>query len=205
VRRRRPPFALVLSALVAGAAIAVLLVSGGPSASGGGHQPTVGVGPSHACARTRAQAEVTARSAIIITAATRAPVRVTEQATGPNGIATVTRSETLTARLRLSQPVSVRRSAAATAGACANAGSFTAAHDEALRKAYATALTAAHAEAARAAAVSLKGLMRRLYPSVLSQARARATARARQLALTAEPALAAQARAQARRRAGASR
>jgi hypothetical protein len=203
VRRRPPRFALVLSVLIAAAGIAVLVLSGSPQSHRGGRQPTVGLGPSHACARSRAAAAVTTHSAIVITATAQAPVRVTEQASGPSGTATVALSETVAGRLRLSQPVSVRRAASAAARACADAGSFTAAHHTALRIAYRHALADAHAVAARRAASSLRSLTHRMYPSVLAHARAKAAARAHRLAVAAAPRLAARAAAEARRRAGA--
>lgn len=201
MRRRPPRFALVLSALVAAAGIAVLLLDNGPSSPS--PPPTIGFGATRVCVTAPAQAEVTAQSAIVITATSEAPLTATESASGPKGLATVTRHELLTARFRVSEPVSVRRVARSRASACARADSSTAAHDVAVRKASAQALLAAHKAAAQAAATNLKALLHRLYPGVLRKAQAKAAARARQLARGALPALAAQAAAQARRQAGA--
>ncbi|MBV8431533.1 MAG: hypothetical protein JO244_10245, partial [Solirubrobacterales bacterium] len=192
-----PRFALVLSVLVAGAAIAVLLLTSGSSPSGPGTEPTIGLGASHQCARTRASAQVTAQSAIVITATSRAPLSVTEQATGPNGTASVTRQELVTARVKLSDPVAIKNQAQAEAGACASTRAA------ALRVAYGLALRAAHATAAKDAESELRALIRRLAPSVLSQAQAKASVRAHRLALAALPAATAQAAAAARRQAGA--
>lgn len=203
MRKRPPPFALVLSLLVAGAALAVVLAGqrGGdpPSAT---QPPTIGIGSTHACVTTRAVAQAAARSAIVITASAQAPVAVSQQASGPNGIFTVTRSDVVAARVQADQPVEVRRVAAAQARACANSDSSAGARTAALRQAYALALSAAHTQAAKDAAGELDTVIRKQYRSVLAQARAKAEARARQLALAAEGTLAAEARAQARRRAG---
>lgn len=200
---RPPRFPLVLALLVATAGVAILLLVGGPTSSGTGTSPTIGIGPAHACRIAHARAQVTARSAIIVTATANAPLSVTEQASGPKGVATVTRNRVLSARLKVSQPVGITAIAGAHRRACANAGSQTAAGDRALRQAYAAALSAAHTAAGRNAEHALRALLHRLYPSVLRRARARAAARAHQLAVAGAPALAARARADARRRAGA--
>jgi len=199
---RPPRFALVLSALIAGVGIAVLLADTGSSPSGQTHEPTVGLGPSHICVHAPAEAQVTAQSEIVITANEEAPVSVTERASGPKGLASVTKQTLASARLRVSEPVSVKRGAKATAGACANADSSTAAHDLALRKASTLALARAHAAAAQGAETALRALMHRLYPSVLQRARAEAAVHARRLAQQALPTLEAQAAAAARRQAG---
>jgi hypothetical protein len=202
VPRRPPRFALVLSALIAGVGIAVLVADTGSSPPAQTTQPTVGLGPSHICLQAPAEAQVTAQSEIVITANEEAPVSATERAIGPNGTASVTKQALESARLRVSEPVSVKRVAKARAGACANADSSTAAHDLALRKASTVALASAHAAAARSAQTALRALMRRLYPAVLQRARAEAAVHARQLAHRALPALEAQAAAAARRQAG---
>jgi hypothetical protein len=202
MRKRRPPFALVLSVLVAGAAVAIFLAG-----QGGGHRantrpPTIGLGPSHACVTTRAEAQAEDHSAIVITATAQAPVLVTEHAVGPKGIATVTRSGVATARVRAEQPVGVKRTAVAQARACANSASSGGARTAALRRAYAVALAAAHAQAIKDAAGELATAMHEQYPSVLAQARTKAEARAHQLARAAEAPFAREAQAEARRRAG---
>jgi hypothetical protein len=202
VLRRPPRFALVLSALVAGAAVAVLLLDTGSSPAGPGPTPTVGLGPSRACVHAPAQARVTARSAIVVTITSQAPIRVTQQATGPRGAVSVTQGTVVTAHERFSQPVAVTHVTAVRAGACANAGSSTAARDLAERRAASLALAAAHADAAHDADTALRNLMRRLYPSVLRQARAQGAFHARQLGERALPLLTARALAEARRQAG---
>lgn len=202
--KRRPSFALLLSALVAAAALVIVLTGRGGSHQGPntGGTPTVGIGPAHACMSTRAAASLTARSAIIVTASATAPLTVTEQATGANGIAAVTRSESLSARVRADQPVAIRHVSVVAARACAEGQSTTAARTAALRAAYAAALARARADAAEGAAQTLRSEMNRLYPTVLQTARAQASARAHALTVAARPALAAQALAQARRDAG---
>lgn len=203
MRKRRPPFALVLSVLVAGAAAAIVLAGqGGSHPATGTQPPTIGIGSTHACVTTRAGAPASERSAIVITATSEAPVTVTEQAGGPRGIATVTRSAVVTARVRADQPVEVQRTAVAQARACGNSDSSGGARTVALRHAYAVALAAAHAQAAKDAAGELASVVHEQYPSVLAQAQAKADARAHQLALAAEPRLEAEALAEARRRAG---
>lgn len=151
---------------------------------------------------TEAQAQSEDRSAIVVSATAAAPVKVSEQALGPNGIATVTRSEVVTARIRAEEPVEVQRTMGARARVCAKGESSTAARTTALRAAYARALTTAHALAARQAARSLARLVQREYPTVLADAKGRAAARAHRFAVRAAMALAAKARAEARQRAG---
>lgn len=203
VMRKRPPFTLVLSALVAAAALAIALAG-----RGSGHQPTtsqpptVGIGPASACITTGALARVADRSAIVISATAHAPVRVTEQAVGPRGIATVTRSEMVSASVKARAPVEVQRTSGARARVCAKGQSPTAARARAVRAAYARALTAAHSLAVRQAGQSLNALIHSQYPRVLAAAKNRAAAKAHQLAVAAGTALAARARAQARQRAG---
>lgn len=193
----------MLSTLVAIAAIALALAG-----RGSGHKPTTGrpptfeTGRAKACVTTTAEAEVAERSAIVITATARAPISVTEQASGPRGIATVTRSEVVTARVRADEPVEVKRTTGAHARACANGPSSTAARTAALRLAYGRALTDAHALAARQAAHSVTALVHTQYPRILAQAKGKADTRAHELALSAGATLEAQARAQARQRAG---
>ena len=79
----------------------------------------------------------------MIDATAQAPVSVTEQATGPNGIATVTRSTTSVARMSAKQPVAVTRTEIARARACSSGNSLAAARTLALRIAYARALARA--------------------------------------------------------------
>ena len=203
MRKRPPPFAMVLSALVAAAAVAIVLVGRAPSHQpGSSRPPTIGIGSTRACVTTTAEAQSDDRSAIVITASAEAPLQVTEQASGPRGIVTVTRSEIVTARVKADEPVEVKRTSGARARACANADSTTAARTAALRVAYARALAAAHALAAKQAAQALTAALHNRYPSVLAQTRNQAAARARRLALSAEPSLAARAQAEARSRAG---
>ncbi len=63
-------FALVLTAIVAAAALAIVLTSRG---SGPHNPPTIGTGVARACISTRAAAQVTARSSIMIDATTAGP------------------------------------------------------------------------------------------------------------------------------------
>lgn len=203
MRKRRPPFTLVLSTLVAAAALAITLAGRGSShPPGSSRPPTLGIGSTRACVTTDAEARSDERSAIVINATAAAPVRVSEQAAGPNGIATVTRSEVVSARIKADEPIEVERTTGARARVCADGESSTAARTTALRAAYARALAAAHALAVRQAARSLTRLIRSEYPTVLAEARGRASARAHGLALRAATALAAQARSEARQRAG---
>jgi hypothetical protein len=201
--RKPPRFALVLSALLAASALAIVLADRGNSRQPTGNQPpTISSGPSHACITTRAEATSINRSAIVVSAKVEQPVNVTEQASGPKGIATVTRSEVVSATIRADEPVEVKRTAVAHARACANGESQTAARATALRTAYARALAAAHAAAARQAARSLAALIKKQYPTVLANARTKAGAKAHQLGLKVEASLEAKAKAEARRRAG---
>jgi hypothetical protein len=203
VPKRPPRFTLVLSALVAAAALAIVLAGRGSGSQPTTTEPsTIGTGPAHACITTGAEARFDDRSAIVVTAKVEQPVTVTESASGPRGIATVMRSEVVSASVRADQPVEVKRTAAARARACAHGESPTAARAAALRAAYARALAAAHALAVRQGARALRAMIHSRYSIVLANARARAGAEAHRLALAAEASLATKARAEARRRAG---
>ncbi len=199
MQARRPRFALVLTAIVGAAALVIALTT---RSSPTHTPPSVGIGPGRACVRSQAEARVTARSSIVITATSETPVSVTEEAGGANGTIVVTRSETTVARVSATQPVAVARTELASGRACASGSSSTAARSLALRIAYTRALARAHASAEATAARALRTLERRLYPSVLAKARAAADARAKQLALGARNRLAAQAEAEAVKRAG---
>lgn len=202
LRKRRPPFALVLSALVAAAALAIAIAGRGSGGTSTTQPPTIGIGATRACVTTSARALSDDRSAIVVTASAQAPVNVTEQASGPKGVAAVTRGEVLTARARADQPLEVKRTAGARARACADGDSRTAARAAAVREAFSRALAVAHALASEEARQSLRALMQREYRSVAATAQSAATSRAHRLALAAEPALASQAHAEARSRAG---
>jgi hypothetical protein len=203
MRKRRPPFTLLLSALVAAAALVITLAGRGST-----HRPatptppSIGIGSTRACVTTGAAAQSDDRSAIVVNATVQAPVRVTEQASGPNGTATVTRSKLVSARASADEPVAVKHTSAARVRACAEGNSMTAARTTALRAAYARALSDAKGLAAHQAAQSLTELVHAEYPAVLAAAKSKAAARAHQLALTAGALLAAQARTQALQRAG---
>lgn len=204
-RVRKPPrFTFVLSALIAASALAIVLAD-----RGSGRQPTatqppsIGTGPTHACITTGAEARVVLRSTIVVSAKVEQPVSVTEQASGPRGVATVTRSEVVSATIRADEPVEVKRTAVAHARACAHGESQVAARARALRAAYTRALAAARAAAKRQATKALAALIHTQYPVVLANARSRAGAKAHQLGLVVEAELATKAKAEARRRAGA--
>lgn len=193
----------MLSTLVAVAALVIAIAGRGSGhAPNSGRPPSFETGRAKACVTTVAKAQATERSAIVITATADAPVNVSEQAIGPRGIATVTRSEVVTARVRADEPVAVKRTTGANARACARGTSSTAARTAALRRAYARALADAHVLAVRQATRSVAALLHNQYPRVLAEAKGRAAARAHQLALTAGARLEALARAQARQRAG---
>ncbi len=203
VFRRRPRFALVLSALLAAAALAIVLAGrGSTQRHSTSRPPTIGIGAARACVRTGAAATVEERSTIRLRATVEAPVSVTEQATGPNGTVAVTRSEVLSATATATEPVAVKRTADDRARACANGESSTAAHTAALRLAYADALTRAHAIAMHQAAGALTALINSRYHAVLDAAKRKAGTRAHKLALAAEAPLATKAAEEARKRAG---
>jgi hypothetical protein len=194
----------VLSALVAAAALVIVLAGRGST-----HQhstlrpPTIGIGATRACVRTGAEAQSDDRSSIALTATVEVPVSVTEQASGPRGVVTVTRSDVVKATAAAREPLEVKRTARAKARACANGASTAAAGAAALRIAYADALATAHSRATHEAERSLTALIDRRYHAVLAAAKRKAAARAQQLALAAEATLASKAKAEARRRAGA--
>jgi hypothetical protein len=193
----------VLPALVAvGALVFVLVSHASRRHAGAARPPAVGLARSRACVTTSAEGHALARSAIVVDARASAPIRVSEQASGPGGIVTVTRSEQVTAGVRVEQPVEVSQAAGARARACADGRSVTAARTAALRAAYLRALALARGLAGSLARHSLAAALRSQYPLVAAAARRRAELRAHELALAAGAALATQAQALARQRAG---
>jgi hypothetical protein len=203
MRWRAPRFTLLLSGLVAAAALVIVLAGGGrPSRPRAGPPLQIGsIGHAQACMSTDATARATARGIVAFTGTATVPVRVTETAVGPRAAVTVTRGGNFTASVRASRHLSVTDRAVARDRVCARGASRTAARGLALRRAYAIARLRAGQRAAAGAQRALRALEHRVYPLVRSAARAAAGRRAQALALAARPALIRTARRQAARRA----
>jgi len=177
VRLRRPPFALLLVAILGLIAIAVLAYGGGAKHVG---TPSIsGPQPTRACVTAHAQAQAVARGTAAGTATATAPVTVTERATGPKGSVAVTRSATLVERARTHAVLTVGQSATKAARACATGAG---ARSSALQRAYALALARARATARTHAHRALQRLVRRVAPVELARARQEASLRARSAA-----------------------
>jgi hypothetical protein len=199
MRWRRPRFALVLTAVTGLAALAVVLLGGGgPAARGNGSGPAKG-GRSQACLTTRAPARVTLRGTVSATATAAAPLRVVQRAQGSTSVVTVTRNASFTAKVRATRVVAVTQTSAGSGHACATASSVPAARGLAIRHAYGIARTSAHNQAVAGARRGLARLEKRVYPSLLAQARSEALKRAQAEAAAARPRLAAAAHRQALR------
>lgn len=178
MRLRRPPFALLLVAILGLIAIAVLLAYGGGVKHVG--TPSIsGPQPTRACVTAHAQAQAVARGTAAGTATATAPVTVTERATGPKGSVAVTRSATLVERARTHAVLTVGQSATKAARACATGAG---ARSSALQRAYALALARARATARTHAHRALQRLVRRVAPVELARAHQEASLRARSAA-----------------------
>jgi hypothetical protein len=201
--RRRPPFALVLVALVAlfGGVLA-LVGSGGKSPAVHPGTPRSSGPAGYACVSTRAAAVATARSAVKAGVSASVPLVVSQTFTGPAGSASARLSENVVERASLSRPVLVRHGAVASGRACARGSSSAAARGTALTRAYKRALISARAQARSLAAATLRSYIARLGPSTLAAAHAAALANARAAAAAARPALEREALAEAKARAG---
>jgi hypothetical protein len=205
MRFPRPRFTLLLTGLVALAALAIILTGGsGPGTPTTAPPPTSGpTVAERACIRTEAQARRTARGTIAATGRATFPLRVSQTVVGPRVAVTVTRGGSFAASVRAGRHLAVTERAVATARACARGPSLTAAKGLAVRRAYALARTRARAEAAAGARRGLRALEQRTYPLVRADAQAAAGRRAEALALAARPALILAARREASRKAGA--
>jgi hypothetical protein len=204
-RLRRPRFSLLLSGLVALAALAIV-VAGGNGAGGGqprGQRQPAGSGPprQRACVTTQAQARDIARAVVTATGRATVPEKVSGTAIGPRAAITVTRGARFTAQVTASRHIAVTERAVAKARRCAVGRSPTASRGLALREAYAVARVRAKKLAARGAARGLQTLRRRVLPLVQIAARSAALRRAQSEALAARPSLIQAARRQAHRRA----
>lgn len=200
MRRRRPPFALVLAAVLALAALAIVLLGGnGPSARGSGTGPVQSVpgGRERACLTTHAQANVTLRKTLSATGTATAPLRVVQKVRAGRSVVTVTRTASFTAKVGATRVVGVRQVSVGTGHACATASSVAAARGLAIRRAYAIAMRAAHSHAAAGASNGLQREVKRVYPSLVSEAHSQAEQRAQAQAAAARPALAITAHARA--------
>jgi hypothetical protein len=192
VRWRRPRFALVLTAVVALAALAVVLLGGGsPKASHNGTGPVKSLpsGRMHACLTTRAQAQAILRGTVSATATATAPLRVVQKVRGSRSVVTVTRAASFTASVGATRVVGVKQVSVGSGQACATAASLPAARGLAIRHAYAIALANAHRQARARARQSLHRLETQVYPSLLAQAQSAAQQRSRAQATAARPAL----------------
>jgi hypothetical protein len=189
--RRRPPFALVLVALVAafGGLFALIATSG----SGGGAPVTATGGPARACATARAEAAATARQTLEAPVDASVPVSVTEHARR----LTVTLSETVVERATATRTVDVRRGAVVSRRACAHAPTFDAAHGTALTRAYKEALAAARSKAHVAAVHAAKVFAARQLPILQADARRKLEAHAEATAASVRQRLLREARARA--------
>jgi hypothetical protein len=206
MRFRAPRFTLLLTGLVALAALAIVLTGGsGPGTTTTAPPPASGPTSEaqQACIRTEAQARDTARGTVAATGRATLPMKVSQTVVGPRAAVTVTRGGSFTARVRAGRHLAVTERAVATARACARGPSLTAAKGLAVRRAYALARIRARAQAAAGAQRGLRALERRTYPLVQAAARAAAARRARAFALAARPALILAARREASRKAGA--
>ena len=202
--RRPPRFTLLLTSLVALAALAIVLLGG---AAGGPPSPP----PSHpglpaavrACITTEAQGRATARGVISATGSATVPLRVSQTVVGPRAAVTVTRGGSFTDSVRASRRLAVTEHAVARVRECVRGPTLTAARGLAVRRAYATARIRARRQAAAGAQRGLHTLERRVYPLVQAEARSSAQRRAEASALAARPALIRAARHQAVGQAGA--
>jgi hypothetical protein len=192
MRWRRPPFALVLTAVITLAALAVVLLGGGSPRANRNRTGTVKSLPgSHlrACMTTRAQAQATLRGTVSATATGTAPLRVVQKVRGSRSVVTVTRTASFTAKVGATRIVGVKQVSVGSGHACATAASLPAARGLAIRHAYAIAMANAHRQATAGARQGLHRLEKRAYPSVLAQAQLAAQQRSRAQATAALPAL----------------
>src|SRR5436305_10629611 len=120
MRLRRPRFTLLLTGLVAVAAVAIV-VAGGTGGRVPAPRPPQQLGRAgrqRACMTTQAPAQDTARGVLTRTGTATVPLKVTQTVVGPRAAVTVTRGGSFRARVQASRHLAVSEHAVARARAC---------------------------------------------------------------------------------------
>ncbi len=196
MRRRRPPFALVIVALVAVfAGLFVLISGGGGRSTGTVHIPDAT--SAKACVTARAEAPARARETLVAPVQASVPVAVT----GTSGGVSIKLSETVVERATATRTIEVQRDAVVARRTCARASTTDAAHGSALARAYKKALAIARERARAAAAKAASTLATQQLPALRATADQEVQARARAAAAIIRKALTSRALAEARKQA----
>jgi hypothetical protein len=196
--RRRPPFALVLVALVAALGGAFARLSGGGSPKSTPTPSTPTQASASACVTARAQAQATARQTLWAPVTVTVPVSVTERAAVRQTTVSATLSENVVERATGTRTIEVHRVVVASRRACARGTTSDAARGAALNRAYSQALAAAKLGAEAAAEKALAAHAAQQLPALQAQTRAQLESAASTAAAAARQTLAQQALAKAR-------
>jgi hypothetical protein len=178
MKRRRPPFTLVLATLgVALVALVALTTRHGASPHHG--PPSLAVaGPARECMTAQASGSGVAHATVSAHARVTLPVSVTERVQTPAGTVTATGTEKIVDSAKVERPVSITEHEMVVRRACARGSTPQAAKSKALQHAYVDALAASRAKADASARTSVKILAQQEHESALEDAQALALAKA---------------------------
>jgi hypothetical protein len=178
MKRRRPPFTLVLAALGV-ALVALVALTTRHSASSHHGPPSLAVaGPARECMTAHASSSGVAHATVSAHARVTLPVTVTERVQTPAGKVTATGTEKIVDTAKVERPVSITEHQVVVRHACARGSTPQAAKSKALQHAYAEALAASRRQADASARSSVKVLAKQEHESALEDAQALALAKA---------------------------
>jgi hypothetical protein len=198
---RRPPFALVLVALLAASGGAIALITAGGSSKSMPAPSTPSQGATSACVTARAPAEATVTQMLRTPVTVTLPVSVTERASVGHTTVSSTLSENIVESATATRTIEVHRGVVVARRACGRGSTSEAARSSALNRAYRQALAAAKVQARAAGEKALAAYATQQLRALQSETRTALEAKARIAAASARQTLARQAMAQATARA----
>jgi hypothetical protein len=178
MKRRRPPFALVLAAIGVALVALVALTTRHAGSSHHGPPSLAVAGPARECMTAQASGSGVAHATVLAHARVTLPVNVTERVQTPAGTLTATGTEKIVDTAKVERPVSITEHEVVVRRACARGSTPQAAKSKALQHAYADALAASRAKADASARSTVKMLAEQEHESALEDAQALALAKA---------------------------
>jgi hypothetical protein len=178
MKRRRPPFTLVLATLGV-ALVALVALTTRHSGSPRHGPPSLAVaGPARECMTAQASSSGVAHATVSAHARVTVPVSVTERVQTPAGTVTATGTDKIVDTAKVVRPVSITEHEVVVRRACARGSTPQAAKSKALQHAYAAALAASRRQADASARSSVKNLAKQEHGSALEDAQSLALIKA---------------------------
>jgi hypothetical protein len=178
MKRRRPPFALVLAAIGVALVALVALTTRHAASSHHGPPSLAVAGPARECMTAQASSSGVAHATVSANARVSLPVTVTERMQTPAGTVTASATEKIVETANVQRPVSITEREVVVRRACARGSTPQAAKSRALQRAYADALAASHRQADASARTSVNALAKQEHAATLEEARSLALAKA---------------------------